>query len=302
MPLLQGRLFLCPFVSRGPCSLTLHQATDASTAHSTVHNYVSCQGASPFSASITRINGSSQGALTSPTLFRAVAPEPSIQQVLQTIAPAPASRMGWCGWPLTPVPIANTPGGGLVAQSCPTLCDPTDCSPPGSSVHGTSRQYWSGLPFPSPGDLPDPGIKPISRFSRWILYGWAAREAQHLHVATRQTLHPQNLLLCNLDPGILSLTNNISCLWRFPTPLTLTRAASTADKSKHPGASLWGSNPNHTTYCVTLKSCLSHLCLSALGCDGVIREPSVSHTPVEDSKNTPDVLRIVSGYVRVSHQ
>ena len=28
---------------------------------------------------------------------------------------------------------------------------------------GFSRQeYWSGLPFPSPGDLPDPGIKPVS--------------------------------------------------------------------------------------------------------------------------------------------
>ena len=39
-------------------------------------------------------------------------------------------------------------------------CDPMDCSPPGSSVHGFSRQeYWSGLPFPSPGDLPKPGIK-----------------------------------------------------------------------------------------------------------------------------------------------
>ena len=45
----------------------------------------------------------------------------------------------------------------------PTLCDPVDCSLPGSSVHGISRQeYWSGLPFPSPGDLPDPGIKPWS--------------------------------------------------------------------------------------------------------------------------------------------
>jgi len=38
-----------------------------------------------------------------------------------------------------------------------------DCSPPGSSVHGFSRQeYWSGLPFPSPGDLPNSGIKPGS--------------------------------------------------------------------------------------------------------------------------------------------
>ena len=38
-----------------------------------------------------------------------------------------------------------------------------DCSPPGSSVHGILHQeYWSGLPFSSPGDLPDPGIEPTS--------------------------------------------------------------------------------------------------------------------------------------------
>ena len=36
-----------------------------------------------------------------------------------------------------------------------------DCRLSGSYVHGFSRQeYWSGLPFPFPGDLPDPGIKP----------------------------------------------------------------------------------------------------------------------------------------------
>ena len=39
-----------------------------------------------------------------------------------------------------------------VAQSCPTLSDPTDCSLPGSSVIGFSRQeYWSGVPLPSLG-------------------------------------------------------------------------------------------------------------------------------------------------------
>ena len=49
----------------------------------------------------------------------------------------------------------------LVAKSCLTLCDPMDCSPPVSSVHGISQaKYWSGLPFPSPRDLPDPGIEP----------------------------------------------------------------------------------------------------------------------------------------------
>ena len=53
-----------------------------------------------------------------------------------------------------------------VTQSCPTLCDPMDCSPPASSIYGIFRQeYWSGLPFPSPGDLPDPGIEPASLMS-----------------------------------------------------------------------------------------------------------------------------------------
>ena len=38
-----------------------------------------------------------------------------------------------------------------------------DYSPPGSSVPGIPRQvYWNGSLFPSPGDLPNPGIKPVS--------------------------------------------------------------------------------------------------------------------------------------------
>ena len=38
-----------------------------------------------------------------------------------------------------------------------------NCSLPGSSVHGISQQeYWRGVLFPSLGDLPDPGIKPVS--------------------------------------------------------------------------------------------------------------------------------------------
>ena len=55
----------------------------------------------------------------------------------------------------------------LVTQSCPTLLDPLDCSPPGSSVHGIffRQEYWSGLPFPTPGDLSDPGIEPGSPMS-----------------------------------------------------------------------------------------------------------------------------------------
>ena len=48
-------------------------------------------------------------------------------------------------------------------QSCLTLSDAMDCSLPGSSVHGILQaKYWSGLPFPSPGDLPNPGIGSVS--------------------------------------------------------------------------------------------------------------------------------------------
>ena len=61
-----------------------------------------------------------------------------------------------------------------VTQLCPTLCDPMNCSLPGSSVHGIlqvrildwekkkKKEYWIGLPSPPPRDLPDPGIEPLS--------------------------------------------------------------------------------------------------------------------------------------------
>ena len=60
-------------------------------------------------------------------------------------------------------------------QSCLTLCDPMMAAHQAPPSLGFSRQeYRSGLPFPSPGDLPDPGIEPASPASplhgRQILY------------------------------------------------------------------------------------------------------------------------------------
>ena len=46
-----------------------------------------------------------------------------------------------------------------VTQLYPTLCDPMDYM---QSMEFSRPDYWSGLPFPSPGDLPNPGIKPRS--------------------------------------------------------------------------------------------------------------------------------------------
>ena len=54
-------------------------------------------------------------------------------------------------------------GGGLVARLCPTLTTPWTVTHQVPQSMGFSRQgYRSGLPFPSPGSLPDPGIKPGS--------------------------------------------------------------------------------------------------------------------------------------------
>ena len=54
-------------------------------------------------------------------------------------------------------------GGGFVAKSCPTLMTPWTEEPGRLQSMGFSRQeYWSGLPFPSLGDLPNPGMEPGS--------------------------------------------------------------------------------------------------------------------------------------------
>ena len=50
--------------------------------------------------------------------------------------------------------------GGLVSKSCPTLVTPwTVARQAPLSVEFSRQEHQRGLPFPSPGDLPDPGIK-----------------------------------------------------------------------------------------------------------------------------------------------
>ena len=60
-------------------------------------------------------------------------------------------------------PKSTGVGESEVTQSCPTLCDPWTVAHQAPLSTGFARQeYWSGLPFPSPGDLPDSGIEPAS--------------------------------------------------------------------------------------------------------------------------------------------
>ena len=59
---------------------------------------------------------------------------------------------------------ASIPYVSVCAQACPTLCDPIDCSPPGSSVHGVfpGKNTGVGFQFLLQRDPPDPGIEPPS--------------------------------------------------------------------------------------------------------------------------------------------
>ena len=88
----------------------------------------------------------------------------------------------------------------LVAQSCLTFCDPTDWSPPGSSVHGISQARtleWAAISFSRGSSRLGDGTC-ISRINRWILYHWAT-SALNVH----QTLSssPIQQVLFNLLPA-----------------------------------------------------------------------------------------------------
>ena len=61
-------------------------------------------------------------------------------------------------------------------QSFPTLCDPINCSPPGSSAHGILQARileWVFLPCPSLRDRPDPGVEPTSVRSPTLASGFS---------------------------------------------------------------------------------------------------------------------------------
>ena len=90
-----------------------------------------------------------------------------------------------------------------VAQSCPTLCNPMDCSLPGSSVHRILQAgIWRGLPYPPPGDLSDPGIR---RFLQW--------QADSLPLAPSLKLSPEDIKVTRsgLVPSFRELKDQSKC-------------------------------------------------------------------------------------------
>ena len=80
----------------------------------------------------------------------------------------------------------------LIAQSCLTLCDPTDYSPLGSSLHGISQiriLEWVAISFSRGSSWPRDWtrVSSISCIDRWILYQWATREAPYSSIIKLST-------------------------------------------------------------------------------------------------------------------
>ena len=79
----------------------------------------------------------------------------------------------------------------LVAQSCLTLCDPVDCSPPGSSVHGILQARileWVAMPFSRRSSQPRDRTQ-LSCIAGGFFTDWATREAQWQRLACCKNNH-----------------------------------------------------------------------------------------------------------------
>ena len=132
-------------------------------------------------------------------------------------------------------PLRHCESESEVAQSCPTLGDPVDCSLPGSSVHGILQaRIVEWVAMPSPENLPDPGMEPTSlispalaaRFFRtratWKALNWT----RHMSKFTRE---------------------------RNSSPLQYSRLGNPMDRGELAGYSPWGSKESDTTERINSK-------------------------------------------------
>ena len=89
--------------------------------------------------------------------------------------------------------------GGLVTKSCLTLVAPwtvVACQAP-LSMRFSRQEYWSGLPFPSPGDLPDPGIEPGLLHCRQMIYRLSYEGSPYTYVKMLSCMFNYNRLCIN---------------------------------------------------------------------------------------------------------
>ena len=89
-------------------------------------------------------------------------------------------------------------------QSCPTLCDPIGCGPPGSSIHGILwARILDWIPCPPPGDLPDPGIESASLMSPALagrLFTISATWEDYIHIHISSVQFSRSVLSDSVQP------------------------------------------------------------------------------------------------------
>ena len=102
------------------------------------------------------------------------------------------------------------------------LCDPMDYTCQAPQSMGFSRQEnWAGLPFPSPVDLPDPGIEPTSPVSPALTGGFFTTEPYYLNTETTTSwyvIHSFSYVL-SINVFSVNLTKFLShCVYCFALP------------------------------------------------------------------------------------
>ena len=117
----------------------------------------------------------------------------------------------------------------LVAQLCPTLCNPTDCSPPGSSVHGDSPSKNTGVGCHAllqgifPTQRSNPHLSCIFCIDWQVLYHYAHLEAprQMGSIVTEDHLHRMHQSIVDNFTGFLGQFTFLSTLFQtISTPLS----------------------------------------------------------------------------------
>ena len=80
-----------------------------------------------------------------------------------------------------------------------------DCSPPGSVLEFSRQEYWSGLPFPPPGDLSDPRIEPVISVS-------PALASEFFNASTTwEALYQVDALTCSLEMRKQAQRGQVTC-------------------------------------------------------------------------------------------
>ena len=164
----------------------------------------------------------------------------------------------------------------LSPQSCLTLCYFIDCSPPGSSGHGFSRQeYWSGFLCPPPRDLPDPGIEPVSLMSPALAGGFFTTSATwetlgfQGTLANAYSLSPeswarltQSKWTTTVDPphdGIQGILLTLKSHWLPLVHTHLELVTTSSRKQVYPRLQEWGNFPSSCLQNAVLAYCLPYL-------------------------------------------